>query len=479
MFPSLVMFCNDNIKSPLLLVIACTVLALLVKRTGAYYTNNRIILLSDGEDGSYSSTLSLLHSIYDENSTDKRKSIKIYTIGLGSSYDSRLEEIANISHGEFFKAYTAYELVDIYTEIGLDGDFDTTDTDGDGLYDAVEAAGIRIQNGTILYCDHANPDTDGDGLKDGEEIDPTIRRKHNYWGSTELVSRCSGQYYFVMISNPTEIDSDGDGIDDFNDCYPSDPEASLDDEELYGLYQYFLDLNNENISKRAYIYTPENWENELYDNINETISKIPDDLTQSERTLIIDSVIIIEANDLQEKYKTVYYASDNFISKYITERGFHQSLVPLFTQYPVYNKNDHPYLRAFFEGFTAGFQCGLMYAASDTIASYEYNDSMAYARKVGKAGEIASGITKNTRHIESITKTATYRIPDGLDDVSMILSEVKNVKYQGLTSQIKDFLYYSQREGYQFELYVRSTTKISKPLQELIDSGEIILKYLS
>ena len=86
-----------------------------------------------------------------------------------------------------------------------------------------------------------------------------------------------------------------------------------------------------------------------------------------------------------------------------------------------------------------------MYATSDAIASYEYNDSMAYARQVGKAGEIASGITKNTRHIESITKTATHRIPDGLDDVNMILSEVKNVKYQGLTSQIKDFLYYSQR----------------------------------
>lgn len=193
---------------------------------GDVNTDNRIILLSDGEDGSYNATLSLLNSIYGESSTDKRKSIKIYTIGLGSSYESRLEEIANISHGEFFKAYTADELVDIYTEIGIGGDFDTTDTDGDGLYDAVESAGIRLQNGKILYnCDPTKSDTDGDGLKDGEEIDPTIRRKNNYWGPPELASHCFGQYYFVMISNPTKKDSDFDGYSDKDELntYHSDP----------------------------------------------------------------------------------------------------------------------------------------------------------------------------------------------------------------------------------------------------------------
>lgn len=189
---------------------------------GAFYTNNRIILLSDGEDGSYSSTLSLLHSIYDENSTDKRKSIKIFTIGLGSSYDSRLEEIANISHGEFFKAYTADELVDIYTEIGIGGDFDTTDTDGDKLYDAVETAGIRIQNGQIfkndyvndiLFTDPTKKDTDNDGLEDGEEIDPTIRCKNQYWAAPEInVNSRNKSYYFFMKSNPNDEDTDGDGL---------------------------------------------------------------------------------------------------------------------------------------------------------------------------------------------------------------------------------------------------------------------------
>lgn len=139
---------------------------------GAINTNNRIILLSDGEDGSYSSTKALLNSIYDDAGKDERKTIKIYTIGLGSSADSRLEEIAEISGGEFYKAYTAEDLVEIYAEIGFGDDFDKTDTDGDGLYDAVETAGIRLQNGKIIYSNPTKSDTDGDGLLDGEEINP-------------------------------------------------------------------------------------------------------------------------------------------------------------------------------------------------------------------------------------------------------------------------------------------------------------------
>ncbi len=182
---------------------------------GANCTNNRIILLSDGEDGEYDNTIRLLSSIYDENSSDNRKSIKIYTIGLGTSYDSRLEEIATISHGEFFKAYTANDLVDIYTEIGTGGDFDTTDTDGDGLYDAVETAGIRIQNGQIFRNDYDNDilftnptkrDTDEDGLSDGEEIDPTIRWRSGGGNSG------TKEYFFFMKSDPHDEDTDGDGL---------------------------------------------------------------------------------------------------------------------------------------------------------------------------------------------------------------------------------------------------------------------------
>lgn len=190
---------------------------------------NRIILLTDGESSVSNTTLDQA----------KNKNIKIYTIGLGrDSYDQVLKDIANYTGGEFYKAYTASELVDIYTEIGIGGDFDTTDTDHDGLYDAVEAAGIRIQNGSIITgCDPTKLDTDNDGLSDGQEIDPTIKWKaKHYYPSDVPESAIDKEYYFVMKSNPVGGDDyDHDGYSDVFDPDPSNYEdySFLDNEILY------------------------------------------------------------------------------------------------------------------------------------------------------------------------------------------------------------------------------------------------------
>ncbi|MDD4680223.1 MAG: putative toxin [Clostridia bacterium] len=97
------------------------------------------------------------------------------------------------------------------------------------------------------------------------------------------------------------------------------------------------------------------------------------------------------------------------------------------------------------------------------------------ARALGKTGEQASRITKNTKHIESMTGTAKYRIPDGLDAKNLI--EVKNVRYQGYTSQIKDFHLYSKANDLNFTLYTRKDTVISRTLKELIN-GDIIHRFL-
>jgi len=102
--------------------------------------------------------------------------------------------------------------------------------------------------------------------------------------------------------------------------------------------------------------------------------------------------------------------------------------------------------------------------------------SIDQARDLGKMGEELSGITRNTDHIPSFTGTAAFRVPDGLTDT--VLSEVKNVNYQGYTSQIQDYLKYSQDNEITFELWTRPDTIISKPLQNLIDNGDIIQKYL-
>ena len=93
----------------------------------------------------------------------------------------------------------------------------------------------------------------------------------------------------------------------------------------------------------------------------------------------------------------------------------------------------------------------------------------------GKYGEDLAGIVGKKVQIDSLTKTAKYRIPDELTDTT--LKEVKNVKYQSLTSQLTDFLLYSKQEGLDFVLSVRRNTKISKSLKELEKLGDVTIEY--
>ncbi|MFZ5968239.1 MAG: putative toxin [Bacillota bacterium] len=253
--------------------------------------------------------------------------------------------------------------------------------------------------------------------------------------------------------------------------------TTISGEAYEGLLQYIIDYGKELAGNRQYVYDPKNWQDELQNNIKPLIDMIPSDLSDEQRIPIVDSIIIAEAQKLQAKYSTAYTASDNVISKYITERGLHQGLVPLYEQYPVVEKNTNPLVKAFFEGFTDGFQAGVWYSVASSTSKVE--SATEYARRVGRAGEQAAGIIKNTTRIKSITGSAKYRIPDGLDDANKLIQEVKNVKYQGLTNQIKDFSAYAKREGYTFELFVRPDTKISSPLQKLIDTGEIIIKHIN
>ena len=117
----------------------------------------------------------------------------------------------------------------------------------------------------------------------------------------------------------------------------------------------------------------------------------------------------------------------------------------------------------------------LVNTSSNAIQTAE---KMAKVRELGRAGEQLANIVKNTTHIDSLTHTAAYRIPDQLSKSKRLISEVKNVKRLSLTNQIKDFVAFAQSNRYTFELWVRETTKFSKPLQKLIDEGEIVLKYL-
>lgn len=50
---------------------------------------------------------------------------------------------------------------------------------------------------------------------------------------------------------------------------------------------------------------------------------------------------------------------------------------------------------------------------------------------------------------------------------------MKNVARQGLTAQLRDYIQYASSKDMQFNLYTNEATKITQPLQDLIDAGTV------
>ena len=178
-----------------------TSLNMLINSAGT--SEKMILLVSDG--------LSSINNSVIE--TAKENGIIINTVYIGGSSDNiLLNEIAAQTGGEYFKAVTADELIDIYSQIAINQKIDSRDSDNDGLPDIFEMSGMRLSNGEIIYTDPTNPDSDGDGLLDGEEIDITP----TFWLNTifdELnLPISTSAYIFEMYSNPNKMDSDDDGL---------------------------------------------------------------------------------------------------------------------------------------------------------------------------------------------------------------------------------------------------------------------------
>lgn len=99
------------------------------------------------------------------------------------------------------------------------------------------------------------------------------------------------------------------------------------------------------------------------------------------------------------------------------------------------------------------------------------------ARQLGRAGEDAAGIVQGAKQrIPSVTRPGRHRVPDELNEVT--LREIKNVANQSNTSQLRDFLEYAKNTNRTFILETRATTKISGPLQKLIDQGRIVHRVI-
>lgn len=92
-------------------------------------------------------------------------------------------------------------------------------------------------------------------------------------------------------------------------------------------------------------------------------------------------------------------------------------------------------------------------------------------RRIGAEGEAAVRAEFNIGSKKMINVDGHIRFPDGINDTT--ISEVKNVARLSYTSQLKSYVSYSQQNGLQFDLYVRSTTRLSSSLLGLRTQGVI------
>lgn len=182
------------------------------------YVNNipnskLIILLCDGDVYYTDATLQRA----------KEDSIKIYPVLIGStSGQTALQHIADVTGGKFYYAATAEEIRKAIWGVQEDtiGEIDTTDTDGDGLYDIYETAGMMLPNGKVIYTDPQKKDTDGDGLSDAEEmgvLEDFNEKNILKQLLLELQGFDSDVYaeYFDYVSDPIKKDTDGDEYSDY------------------------------------------------------------------------------------------------------------------------------------------------------------------------------------------------------------------------------------------------------------------------
>ncbi len=95
------------------------------------------------------------------------------------------------------------------------------------------------------------------------------------------------------------------------------------------------------------------------------------------------------------------------------------------------------------------------------------------AGQIGREGEAAVRASCDIGTKAKVTVNGRTRIPDGM--TKDVLSEVKNVNRQSATQQIRDYVAFSEANGLRVDLYTRMDTRLSGPLQRMIDDGRINL----
>lgn len=114
--------------------------------------------------------------------------------------------------------------------------------------------------------------------------------------------------------------------------------------------------------------------------------------------------MISEAQRLQDKYRTIYISTDNVISKYITNRGLHEGLEPLYEQYPdARKKNINPLVKNFFGSPFNGITIGTWSGVFKGIA--KYSDKFTNWLNAGNANnKVYQGVINGEPVYTGITK---------------------------------------------------------------------------
>lgn len=169
-------------------------------------TLKMMIVLSDG-----ATTDTYLHSSVVSTANDSN--IRIYTVGLGNSasyFNNYLKPLAINTGASFYMASDAAQLSDIYKDINQKIDIET-DSDKDGIPDYYEDNMICF-NGVKLELDKNDTDSDNDNIPDGDEV----QLKYEYNADKTQV-KVTGK---LVLGNPTNADTDGDGYTDDVDLNP-------------------------------------------------------------------------------------------------------------------------------------------------------------------------------------------------------------------------------------------------------------------
>ncbi|HMB50346.1 MAG TPA: VWA domain-containing protein, partial [Natronoarchaeum rubrum] len=175
------------------------------------------ILLTDGQgDGGRA-----------EARTAAERGTTIYTIGFGGANGNKLSDIADITGGNYTYVDDAADLPEVFSRVSED--VGAQDTDGDGIPDAVERRGVVTPETGLITTDPYSADTDGDGLTDGKELgdaatDEAIESDYRADQLVETLERAgydrenlSGAVYLEPVSDPTQVHTDSDGVDDYTE----------------------------------------------------------------------------------------------------------------------------------------------------------------------------------------------------------------------------------------------------------------------